>query len=111
MSVRIPVYEHTFGDGLSILKATDKRVIAEPDAQIITELVGYIIAPDTTIPWETANGIDILTKADGSAVSSKSFDLPVAIYYAEKNMHNMTWEPNVCTVVAVDDNNPDANNG
>jgi hypothetical protein len=92
MSVTIPVYEHTFGNGLSILKTNAKRVISERNVSTAIELIGTIIAPEKTMPWETGNGIDV--------DPARSFDLAVAMYYAEHNMHGLQWDPTIYTVAA-----------
>jgi len=115
MDTRIPVYEHSFGDGLSILKTRDNRFIAEPSIPSTCQLLGHIIAPAQSRAWETGNGIDVTETDRGlvpmrphgervvfSTVPRKSFDLALAMYYAEHAMHGLRWDAMICEVAAPD---------
>ena len=104
MTVRIPVYEHTFGNGIAMLKTTDARLVADPDCPMMIELIGYIIAPEGTLPWETGNGIDVFA-------TKETLDLAVAMYYAEKNCRSLSWKPSACFLVAVNYYKPFMNGG
>ena len=121
MTTKIPVYAHILGEGLFIFRTNGKRIISEPAIPAVTGLLGYIIAPDRTLVWKGDNGIDIYqtaetfdAAADGKTtarmdgppfyrgyergrVLPKSFDLAVAVYYAERNMHDLAWEPAIST--------------
>ena len=126
MTTKIPVYAHIFGERFYVLKTDSNRVIAEPAVPVITQLIGHIIAPDRTLVWKGHNGIDIyrtiesfaaaadrIIKAtarldgppyyrsyEGGRVLPESFDLAVAVYYAEHNMHDLTWESLIHTHAA-----------
>ena len=123
MTTKIPVHAHILGEGLFVFRTTGKRIIAEPTIPAITGLIGYIIAPDRTLVWKGDNGIDIYRTAESfdsaangptktaarldgppyyrgyerGRVLPKSFDLAVAVYYAERNMHDLAWEPAIFT--------------